>query len=747
MIKKTFLILGIALSSCAHKDPIAYVNPHIGSKGHGHVFVGANVPFGAVQLGPSQIMRHWDEFSGWDWTSGYNFISKEILGFTHTHLSGTGIGDLNDILLLPATGRLQMQAMEIDKPESGYGSPFSAEKVSPGYYSVYLEKYGVQAELTTTERVGLHRYTFERSDNPHVLLDLKFGMGWDAPTDTRLERVNDTLWVGHRFSTGWAKDQRVFFALSTSIPIKHFGIYEDKKEFKSNVGQGIATKGILFLPSGSEEIKIKVALSPVSSENALLNLRKELPHWDFEAAKQEAERKWSTALNKVSIHANDSVKTIFYTALYHTQFAPTLFNDVNGDYRGSDKKVYPKANFQNYTTFSLWDTYRSLHPLHTLLYPEKSHDFVRSLLAITEEQNALAMWPLQGSETFTMVGNPAMIVIADAQRKGLIPLSTAYKAYETLYKVSNVPTVTAMPLYQKYIRDLGYIPADTLKETVAWGLEYAVADHAMADMAYRLGQKEAGAYYDKRAALYAQYFDPKTGFFRGRNADSSFSANFDPFEAKHRANDYIEGNAWQYLWMVPHQVPNLIKLLGGEKNFVQRLDAFFSTDQALGSEASHDITGLIGQYAHGNEPSHHIAYLYTYAGRPDKTAERVREIMQKFYSAAPDGLVGNEDVGQMSAWYVLSALGLYPVNPNSAQFVFGSPIVENALFKLNKDKILKINTKNNSAQNIHVQEVKWNGKPYKKLYITYQDLANGGELEFTMGPRPSADFLKGDRPL
>jgi predicted alpha-1,2-mannosidase len=746
MIKKIFLILGVATSSCAHKDPIAFVNPHIGSKGHGHVFVGANVPFGAVQLGPSQIMRHWDEFSGWDWTSGYNYISEEILGFTHTHLSGTGIGDLNDILLLPATGRLQVEPMQIAKPETGYGSPFSEEKVSPGFYSVYLDKYKVHAELTTTERVGLHRYSFESTDNPHVLVDLKFGMGWDAPTDTRLEKVNDTLWVGHRFSTGWAKDQRVYFALTTSVPIKNHALYEEKKEVVGQVVSGKASKGILFLPSGTEEVLVKVAISPVSSENALLNLRKEVPHWNFELTRQDAERQWAHALNKVSIHAEDSIKTIFYTALYHTQFAPTLFNDVNGDYRGSDKKVVTKANFQTYTTFSLWDTYRALHPLHTLLYPEKSSDFVNSLLAITEEQNALAMWPLQGSETFTMVGNPAMIVIADAHRKNLIPLATAYKAYETLYKVSNVSTVNEMPLYQKYVRDLTWIPADSLKETVAWAMEYAVADGAMADLAHRLGQKDAGSYYDKRAGLYAKYFDASTGFFRGRNSDSTFRVPFDPFQAKHRANDYIEGNAWQYLWMVPHQVPKLIQLMGGEKAFVQKLDQFFTAEESLGEEASHDITGLIGQYAHGNEPSHHIAYLYAYAGRSDKTADRVREIVQRFYNAGPEGLVGNEDVGQMSAWYVWSALGLYPANPNSAQFVFGSPIVDSALFKLRKDKNLKINTKNNSAQNRHIQTVTWNGKPYRKLYISYEELAKGGELEFTMGPLPCEDFLNGERP-
>ncbi|MFS0490884.1 GH92 family glycosyl hydrolase [Leadbetterella byssophila] len=729
----------LALLSCTKKEAIHFVDPYIGSKGHGHVFVGANVPFGAVQLGPSQIMRHWDEFSGWDWTSGYNYISEEVLGFTHTHLSGTGIGDLNDILLLPANGKLQLSPMKIGEPHSGYGSPISKknEKVEPGYYEVFLPKYEVLAELTTTERVGFHKYSFENPDRPHVLIDLKFGIGWDAPTATRLEQINDTLWVGHRFSTGWAKDQKVFFALTTNVPAERFELFDDEKPVQGKEGFGKGMKGVIYFPSKLKEVKIKVALSPVSYDNARLNMDKELPHWNFDVVKIEAQKKWKTEFDKINIEAADSIKNIFYTALYHTRFAPSLFNDVNGDYRGADQKVYREAKFKNYTVFSLWDTYRSLHPLLTITDPNKSEDFVQSLLHQSEQQNALAMWPLHGNETFTMVGNPAMIVIADAYRKGLIKLGTAYKAFETLYKFSNTPTTTELPPFQKYIRDLSWIPADSTHETVAWAMEYAVADGAFADMADKLGQKEAAKYYSKRAQLYKNYFDPVTGFFRGKRADSTFSETFDPFYAAHRENDYIEGNAWQYLWMVPHQIPELIKLIGGPQKTEARLDQFFALDQKLDSKASNDITGLIGQYAHGNEPSHHIAYIYSYLGKHYKTAEKVREIMSRFYSTQADGLVGNEDVGQMSAWYIFNALGLYPVDPSKDFFVFGSPVVQQAIIKLPKDKILKITAKKNSDKNKYIQDVKWNGNSLGKWFISYQELMQGGELEFTMGPQPS----------
>lgn len=749
------ILLGIGLwvlTGCAketsHRDLTAYVNPYIGSKGHGHVFVGANVPFGAVQLGPSQIIRSWDEYGGWDWTSGYNYLSEEILGFTHTHLSGTGIGDLNDILVLPATGKPQLKPMAFEKPETGYGSLFKREneKTGAGYYRVYLDKYGVTAELTASERVGMHRYRFERADNPHLVVDLKFGMGWDVPVATRFEQVNDTLFMGERFSKGWSQDQRVFFALTTSVPVKKVELIEDTVTVQGKQAAGKATKALLFPALADGEIVVKVALSPVSPENALLNINTEVPHNDFNRLREEAREKWNAHLSRIEIEAPDSVKTIFYTALYHTRFAPSLFNDVNGDYRGSDKEVYKNAGFQNYTTFSLWDTYRAQHPLLTLTDPDRWEDFVQSLVNITEQQGALAMWPLYGSETFCMVGNPAMTVISDAYRKGLVREETALKAFEALYKVSNHPTETKLPLGQKWVKDLKWIPADKIHETVAWGMEYAVADGAFSALAQALGKEEASRYYGERAKLYKAYFDPERKFFNGRFADGSFRSDFNPFRADHRTNDYIEGNAWQYLWMVPHQPYELISMLGGDETFVRRLDEFFALPSELDAEASNDISGLIGQYAHGNEPSHHVTYLYTFAGKPWKTAEKVREIMDKFYTARPDGLIGNEDVGQMSAWYILSSLGFYPANPLSGEFVFGSPLVEKATLKIGKDKTFRVTVKNNSRENKYIQSIRLNGQAYEKLSVSYADIMKGGELEFTMGPKPAVALEKAERP-
>ncbi|MCD8540040.1 MAG: glycoside hydrolase family 92 protein [Leadbetterella sp.] len=560
--------------------------------------------------------------------------------------------------------------------------------------------------------------------------------------------MNDTLFVGERFSTGWSKDQRVFFALKTSVPVSRAEFYEDTIAVAGQVATGKATRALLFprLEKGRDELLVKVALSPVSAENALLNMDTEVPHWNFDKLRSEARNTWNDHLSRIEIDAADSVKTLFYTAMYHTRIAPTLFNDVNGDYRGSDKLVYRNPGFQNYTTFSLWDTYRGLQPLLTLTDPERSEDFVRSLVSITGQQNALAMWPLQGSETFCMIGNPAMTVIADAFHKGLLKKETALNAFEAVYKVSNHPTEDELPIGQKWVRDLKWIPADKRYETVAWGMEYAVADAAFAGMARGLGKEDAARYYEQRGKLYEAYFDRKKGFFNGRYADGSFRKDFDPFNADHRTNDFVEGNAWQYLWMVPHQPHELIRLLGGEEAFTRRLDEFFSLPSTLDASASSDITGLIGQYAHGNEPSHHIAYLYTFAGKPWKTAEIVREVTGKFYTTKPDGLIGNEDAGQMSAWYVLSALGFYPANPVSGEFVFGSPLVNSATIRVKDNKTFRIIVRNNNKENKYIRSVRLNDKDYEKSYITYEEIMKGGTLEFILDNKPSEAYTRAKRP-
>lgn len=749
MLKRLGFLMLIALSACNNSSQLVnnqnytnYVDPFIGSELHGHVFVGANVPFGAVQLGPSQIMRSWDQYGGWDWCSGYNYVSEEILGFTHTHLSGTGIGDLNDILVLPMTGKPDLKPMKFEEPETGYGSPFkkSNEIAQAGYYSAYLDKYQVKAELTASERVGFHQYHFESDAEPFILLDLEFGMGWDSPVETYMKVLDNNTIVGYRFSKGWSSDQRVFFALKTSDPFERADIFENTDPINQTEWKGKATKAHIYPLMDGKTTKVKVGISPVSYENALLNIETEVPHWDFEQTKKEADEKWERTLRKIEIEAVDSVKTIFYTGLFHAHIAPSLFNDANSDYRGSDKQVYENQNFQNYTTFSLWDTYRGHSPLMTVINPDIIEDFAKSLVKISEQQNALAMWPLHGSETYTMVGNPAAIQIADAYLKGLISEETAKEAFDIIYKVTNHKTEAKPPVGQKWVTEMSWIPADDIVESVAWGMEFAIADDAISKMAGALGENEKAKEYAKRAELYKLYFDEERGFFNGRLKDGSFRKDFNEFSAEHRQNDYIEGNAWQYLFLVPHQVYTLMDMLGGEESFINKLDTFFTTELVLEEEDSNDITGLIGQYAHGNEPSHHVAYLYTYAGQQWKTAEMVRKIMKEFYTTKPDGLIGNEDAGQMSSWYMLSALGFYSANPISGQFVFGSPIVDRADIPVRNGKTFTILSRNNTNTNIYIQSIKLNGEDYTKSYISYEDIMSGGTLEFVMGKEPNKEF-------
>jgi len=720
----------------------SFVDPFIGSKGHGHVFVGANVPTGAVQLGPSQIMREWDEFNGWDWCSGYNYISKEILGFSHTHLSGTGIGDLNDILIVPADGEVQLTPAKFDNMASGYGSFFSkdSETCKPGYYSVYLDKYKVKAQLTATERVGLHSYHYDKTDNAHLLLDLDFSMLWDRTVSSSITQINDTTFVGSRYSTGWSKDQRVFFAIVLSVPVSKAVLYNGTNSEPGKEVKGVGVKAALFFDAvKNPDIKVKVGISPVSTVNALANIAAEVPQWDFEKVKEAADHSWNKTLNKIVFEANKETKTVFYTSLYHSYFSPTIFNDHNGDYRGTDKKIYTKQKFTNYTTFSLWDTYRALNPLLTVIEPSKVKDLVHSLLVIYQQQGKLPMWPLQGSETECMIGYPAVPVITDAYLKGLIDPADINLAYTAI-------TTTAMMEEKgvEYVKKLQYIPSDKVKESVAWGLEYAIADWGISKIAEKLGKKDDAVSFAKRAKLYEKYYDPQEKFFVGRLANGDFKRPFDPLYAKQ--NDFCEGNGWQYNWLAPHDPYGLIKLNGGEPAFAAKLDTLFSMSSEL-KEASNDVTGLIGQYAQGDEPSHHIAYLYNYVGRPWRTAEVVREVMTKYYTTEKDGICGNEDAGQMSAWYVLSSMGFYSVNPMSGVYVIGSPVMDKATIDLGS-KTFAITVENQSNKNIYVQKITLNGKPYTKSYIRHSDVIKGGSMVFYMGNTPSKTFgvNKADRP-
>ncbi|WP_443945360.1 GH92 family glycosyl hydrolase [Pedobacter sp. AW1-32] len=718
-----------------------YVDPLIGSAKHGHVFVGANVPYGAVQLGPNNIME------GWDWCSGYNYVSNTITGFAHTHLGGTGIGDLGDVSIMPATGKVILEKGKKGEEDNGYLSKFSHDNeiAKAGYYSVLLDKYQVKAELTATERVGFHQYTFKSgAETPHIMVDLTEGIGWDESTSTSLKQIDATTIVGHRNSKGWAKDQRLSFVIKLSQPIQSFSVFEGGKEKKGADVKGVKLiAAVGFKNINNNVLQVKVAISPVSIENAILNLNTELPGWNFKSTVKQADAKWEKELAKVKIDASTTTKKVFYTALFHTMVAPSLFNDVNKDYLGTDKKIYRKAGFNNLTTFSLWDTYRAAHPLFTILHPEKINDVVNTMLAIYKQQGKLPVWHLMGNETNTMVGYHAVPVIVDAYLKGArgFDVNLAYEAVKqsAMQKTDGID----------YIQDLKYIPADKVNESVAKALEYAIDDYCIAMMAKSLGKMVDYQYFLKRAGLYSQYFDQDVQFMRGKLADGSWRTPFNPVKSKHREDDYTEGNAWQYTWLVPQDVEGLVKLFGSEKAFVNKLDSLFIVPADLGEDSSPDISGLIGNYAQGNEPGHHIPYLYNYVGQPWKTADLIRKIDHDFYTSKPDGLCGNEDVGQMSAWYVFTAMGFYPVNPANGAYVMGSPLVKQASISLPGNKTFSIKVKGNSAENKYIQNVTLNGKPYSKSYILHKTIVAGGKMEIVMGNTPSATWgvHPADRPV
>ncbi|WP_316805622.1 GH92 family glycosyl hydrolase [Pedobacter nototheniae] len=744
------LSLGVALLSTVFQVSYAqkstkesltkYVDPIIGSAKHGHVFVGANVPYGAVQLGPNNI------FEGWDWCSGYNYGSNTITGFAHTHLSGTGIGDLGDIAIMPATGKLIMEKGQKDNLENGYVSTFSHDKeiAKAGYYSVWLDKYDVKAEFTATERVGFHQYTFKKgAETPHIILDLADGIGWDKPVATQIKQVDAQTIVGYRNSKGWSNDQRLYFVIKLSQPVKNIVVYDSTVVKNGKDIKGIKLRAALnFEAIANNILQIKVALSPVSVDNALLNLKTELPGWDFKATVKQADAKWEKELQKVRVDASATSKKVFYTALYHTMIAPSLFNDVNKDYRGTDKKVYKNASFNNLTTFSLWDTYRAAQPLYTILHQDKVSDVVNTMLAIYKQQGKLPVWHLMGSETNTMIGYHAVPIIVDAYLKGYrgFDVNLAYEAIKqsAMQKTDGI----------EYIQQLKFIPSDKVNESVAKALEYAVDDYCIAQMAKALNKADDYAYFTKRAELYTLYFDPQTQFMRGKLANGNWRAPFSPFASKHREDDYTEGNAWQYIWLVPQDVEGLVKLFGSEKSFTTKLDSLFSVPFQFGADSSPDISGLIGNYAQGNEPGHHIPYLYSYVGQPWKTADLIRKIDKEFYTAKPDGLCGNEDVGQMSAWYIFSAMGFYPVNPANGAYVFGSPLLNGASISLPGNKKFNIKVVNNSAENKYIQKIVLNGKAYAKSYILHKNIVAGGDLQIYMGNKPSTTFgvSEQDRP-
>jgi predicted alpha-1,2-mannosidase len=735
-MKKLFnflvLVVALTLASCTNKKEAKqavevetnftqFVDPYIGSDYHGHVFVGANVPFGAVQLGPNNPTQ------GWDWCSGYHYSDSILIGFAHTHLSGTGIGDLGDILFMPVSG--DFLPSKNDKEQYSWQAKYTHqnETVKPGYYSIDIEKYNIKAELTTSERVGFHKYNFKNEGNSKVVVDLKYGTGWDNLTKGEIKQAGSNAIQGFRFSKGWANDQRVFYHTEFSKDIKSFEI------IKSDKNLGEVTAIIEF--EGNGDLMAKTAISPVSTEGAKNNMAAEITGWDFDSTYKSANEKWNTELGKIKIETDDLAdKKTFYTALYHTMIAPSLFNDANGDYRGSDHEVHQNPGHETYTTLSLWDTYRAAHPLFTLVQPERVNDFINTMLDIYDQQGKLPVWHLHGNETNTMVGYHAIPVIADAYLKGF----TGFDAERAYAAMKSFAMRDERGL--DFVKSQGFIPADSGVESVARALEYAIDDWCISAMAKALGKTEDAELFAKRSEYYKFYFDDDIKFMRGKMADGTWRTPFSPIFSQHREDDFCEGNSWQYTWLVPHNVEGLIEIHGGEETFITKLDSLFSISSEQVEGASSDISGLIGQYAHGNEPSHHTTYLYAYAGQQWKTAEKVREICTTFYTDQPDGLCGNEDCGQMSAWYVFSSMGMYPVNPANGAYVFGSPLFNSAEIVLPEGKSFKIIAENNSKENLYIQSATLNGVTYTKTFITHKEIMNGGELVFKMGNVPNTDF-------
>ena len=699
------VLLAMAFSCSAPEDYAGYVDTKIGSGGHGHVFVGASVPFGLVQLGPTSIPQQWD------WCSGYHDSDSTVIGFSHTHLEGTGIGDLFDITVMPVTG-----SVEYSREGLWSYADRSREVAEPDYYSVPLLRYDILAEMTATSRVGFHRYTFPASDSTAIVFDLENGGCWDKATDTRIEAEGNDALKGWRFSRGWARNQKVFFYAKFSKPF----------ESVENIGQYARVN---FDLAEGEKVMLKVAISPVDIDGAKANMAAELPGWDFEKTREAARTAWNRELSKIRIETGDAdERTIFYTALYHTMIQPSEFCDVNGDYRGADGDIHRNNDFKTYTTFSLWDTYRAAMPLMTVIHPEKIRDIARTMVKIHEEQGKLPVWHLWGNETDCMVGNPGVIALADILVKDFEGFDKEL-AYNALRESEMRPDRG-----QDIRMECGFIPADRdFNESVAYDMEYAIADGAMAAAARRLGKEEDYAYFNERSHSYRNYFDPETLFIRGRNSDGTFVEPFNPYSSNHRADVYCEGNAWQYTWLVPQDFDGLVTLYGSKEKLAERLDSLFAAKNEIeGAEASPDISGLIGQYAHGNEPSHHIIYFYTMAGQPWKAADKIDEVLRTLYFHDPNGLSGNEDVGQMSAWYILSSLGMYQVEPAGARFWFGKPSFAGAEVQVPGGS-LKIRADGLSDDARYIQSVTLNGKNHPYPYIEFNDIMKGGELVFRMG--------------
>ncbi|MBS1351475.1 MAG: glycoside hydrolase family 92 protein [Bacteroides sp.] len=742
------LASGIGLFSCAEQDlPKEYtdsVNVFIGTGGHGHTFPGATLPHGMVQLSPDTRLF------GWDACSGYYYDDTSIMGFTHTHLSGTGIGDYGDILFMPVVGEKPLIAGTAENPDEGYRSRFSHEQESarPGYYQVLLQDDSINVELTATLRAGLHRYTYPKASDARLIVDMEPTIHGHQHPVTQIRVVNDSTIAGMKYTVGWAKRHYVYFYAVFSSPFD-YKLYSGT-EYQSDstsvtVNTAKAVMSFRNLPADGR-VLAKVGISSVDEEGARLNVEAEIPNWDFEGVMKQANTAWNEALGKIDIETSDNdSRTVFYTSLYHAFIQPSLASDVDGRYRTMGHEIKQDASYTNYTVFSLWDTFRAAHPLYTIVTPEQNQAFIRSLLRKYDEGGILPKWELASNETGTMIGYHAVSVIADAMMKKQCDFDVK-KALEACIRSSVYDTTGVtpmmdrqilngklMPVSIKYKNELGYIPCDKAGGSVSQGLEFAYNDWLIAQMMKEHNRKDLYDKYMELSRNYRNYFDPETKLMRGRLSDGSWITPFDPASVQ-RPSNYVEGNAWQWAWFVPQDVEGLMELVGGQKSFEAHLDTLFTTSSELTGDpnAAADVTGMIGQYAHGNEPSHHIPYLYNYAGAPRKTQALVDHILRTLYHNDPNGLSGNEDVGQMSAWYALSAMGFYSFCPGRPVYEIGRPIFDKVTIHLSNGKDFVIQAKNNSVENKYIRSMKLNGEDLAEPRFSHFDLMKGGELIFEM---------------
>lgn len=731
---RTILFFLFSISLLSAQDYTKYVDPFIGTGGHGHTFPGPTTPFGMVQLSPDT------DTQGWDWSSGYHITDNSMIGFSHTHLSGTGVGDYGDILLMPFTGEIKWKPGSKQNPDEGYRSRFSHdnEEASPGYYRVLLDDYKINVELTATSRAGFHKYSFPAGKQSAIMLDLAHGIS-DRVKEAQFTIVNDHEVMGLRRSNGWANDQYLYFYISFSKPFKSSVSMVDNKEGMVSEASGkIIKTAFVFDTEEGETVYAKVGISAVSTDGAKNNLFTEIPGWDFEKALTDARALWESWLSKIKVEGgSDDEKTVFYTALYHSLLTPNLYMDVDGKYRGRDLEIHQAKDMNYYTLFSLWDTFRAAHPLYTLIAPDFNRDFIKTMLIQYQQGGDLPIWELSANETGTMIGYHSVPVIVDAFMKGQDDFDTEL-AMEAM-KHTSTRDYRGLSDYRK----IGYIPSDKEVNSVSKCVEYTFDDWCIAQMAKQLGKDDDYKTYIKRSQNYVNHFDPETKFMRGRLASGMWRTPFDPRDVSHLGNsDFTEGNSWQYTFFVPHNVNHLIDLIGGLDAFDQKLDLLFNEGELFGLEHSPDVSGLIGNYAHGNEPSHHIGYLYSYAGKSFKTQEIINRIKNEMYKTGPQGLPGNEDCGQMSAWYVFSAMGFYPVAPGQNQYVIGTPTFDKVVFDNGKGTSFTITSDKSTTDGFYIKSFSLNGSDYSKNYIRHADLIKNGRLEFKLSKEPNKEWAQ-----